>query len=177
MLKNFNLILSTYRRRENDCLSELWYFSEKVFGVKVIRAAKTGLPGLLVALVDSDPLDFVEKLRNTIVNNPYDIRFILKVVPIQKVTKSDINVIKSTVLQLVEKNLSPGESYKIDPVIRLSTLTRKEVIEEIAPEIKNPVNLENPDKIVRIEVIGERTGVSVIPPSAIISLMKLRRRI
>jgi len=26
MLKNFNLVVSTYRGRENDCISELWYF-------------------------------------------------------------------------------------------------------------------------------------------------------
>ena len=48
MLKEFNLVVSTYRGRENDCISELWYFLREL-GDPRVEASKTGLPGLIVA--------------------------------------------------------------------------------------------------------------------------------
>jgi len=174
LLGNFNLIISTYRNRENDCISEVW-FTLKDLGIGKINVSKTGLPGLIVARIDKNPIEVVEKIRELAETNPWNFHFILKIVPIETVIETNLDKIKSVALKFAEEKIGPEETYKIDPVIRLSTLRRSEVIEAIAPYIKNKVNLENPDKILRIEIIGSLTGISVLKPQHILSIVKIRR--
>ena len=59
--------------------------------------------------------------------------------------------------------------------IRLSDLTRDEVITAIAGKIQNRVNLDYPDKVILVEVIGDRAGIAVIPPKMVVSVEKTRR--
>jgi tRNA acetyltransferase TAN1 len=48
-----------------------------------------------------------------------------------------------------------------------------EIINSIASRISNKVRLENPDKVIQVEVFPTRTGVSVIREDDVFSLMKL----
>jgi len=48
----------------------------------------------------------------------------------------------------------------------------RNIIEEVAANIERKVDLSKPDKILLIEVIGGLTGISVIKPDDVISIMK-----
>ncbi|ABL77624.1 THUMP domain-containing protein [Thermofilum pendens] len=174
MLGEFNLVVSTYRQRENDCISELWFFAKEL-GDSRLDASKTGLPSLVVAKTSLDPEDFVAKAREKIEENPWYFRYILKITPIQVTVDADIQQIVEAALRLSSSRLNPGETFKVEAHIRLSELRREDIIREIASRITNKVNLDNPDKIVLVEVIGDRAGVSVIPPSMILSVERARR--
>jgi len=78
LLKKFNLIVSTYRNREDECISEVWYFL-KEFGARVVEASKTGLPGLVVINTDLDPLEVVDRMRSIAEERPWEFQYILKV--------------------------------------------------------------------------------------------------
>jgi tRNA acetyltransferase TAN1 len=55
-------------------------------------------------------------------------------------------------------SISEGESYRISIEKRNSDISSQEVITKIANKIKNKVSLENPDKIIQIEILGGITG-------------------
>ncbi|RLE76458.1 MAG: hypothetical protein DRJ56_04100 [Thermoprotei archaeon] len=172
MLRDFNLLVSTYRRRENDCISELWYFLREMGDTRV-EVSRVGLPGLVVAKTSLDPLEVVRRLRKRALERPWDFRYILKVVPIQRVVPTDLEEIRRVALEL-SAGIGEGESYKVDVNIRLSELSRRDVIEAIAPHIDRKVNLTNPDKIIRVEVLGAVTGLSLLRPEDEVSIAKIK---
>lgn len=174
MLKEFNLLVSTFRNRENDCISELWYFLREL-GDERIEASKVGLPGLIVAKTNLDPHQVVLKLRKMALEKPWDFKYILKIIPIEKVVETSLENIKKIALELAQR-IKPNETYKIEANIRLSELSRREIIEAIAPNISRKVNLTKPDKIIRIEVIGEVTGISLITPEEELSIAKIKSK-
>ena len=58
---------------------------------------------------------------------------------------------------------------------RNSDLSSKEIITKIANNIKNKVSLEFPDRILLIEILGNKTGVSILKKSDILSTEKTKR--
>ena len=175
MLKEFNLVVSTYRGRENDCISELWYFLRDL-GDPRVEAGKTGLPGLITAKTSLNPLEVVEKLNGILEERPWEFRYILKIIPIQVVVKASIEEISKTAISLAEKSIKKDESYKIVIRKRLTDLRREELIESIATKLDRKVDLTKPDKIIAIEIIGDYAGISVLEDRHIFSLQKARRR-
>lgn len=174
MLEDFNLIIATYRMRENDCISELWFFASEL-GDRSLDASKTGLPSLVVAKTRLDPEEFAFKMRERILENPFYFRYILKVTPIQSTVPATLEDIKEAAIRLAAIKLKPDESFKVEAHIRLSELKREEIIDAIATNIKNRVNLDAPDKIIVVEIIGDIAGISVMKPTSIVSVEKLRR--
>ncbi|MEM0042722.1 MAG: THUMP domain-containing protein [Thermofilaceae archaeon] len=174
MLKKFNLLASTYRRRENDLLSELWYFLRDLGDIEV-KASPTGLPGLVVLYTKLDPFKVVEEVASRINSEPWYFRFLLKIEPIEVCTQVDLEEIKREALNLAAKKLNLNDRYRIEARIRLSALTRDEVISAIAPNIPNKVDLEHPDKIVLVEVIRDVAGIAIVEPKHIVSVQRLRR--
>jgi len=174
LLKEFNLVVSTYRGRENDCISELWYFLRDL-GDPRVEASRTGLPGLIVAKTSLNPLEVVEKFSDIFKERPWEFRFILKVVPIEAVVKATLEEISKTALSLAEEKIKENETYKIVVRKRLTDLRREEIIESIATKLNRKVNLTTPDKIVVVEIIGDYAGVSVLEEKHIFSPQKMRR--
>ena len=174
LLKEFNLVVSTYRGRENDCISELWYFLRDL-GDPRVEASRTGLPGLIVAKTSLNPLEVVEKFSDIFKERPWEFRFILKVVPIEAVVKAILEEISKTALSLAEEKIKENETYKIVVRKRLTDLRREEIIESIATKLNRKVNLTTPDKIVVVEIIGDYAGVSVLEEKHIFSPQKMRR--
>ena len=174
MLRDFNLLISTFRRRENDCISELWYFLKEM-GDKSVEVSRVGLPGLVVAKTSLDPFEVTQRIREIATERPWDFRYILKVVPIERVIPTSLDEIREVALEL-SKGILPSETYKVDVNIRLSDLSRREIIEAIAPYVNRKVNLSNPDKIIRVEVIGAITGLSLLRPEDEVSIAKIKSR-
>lgn len=174
MLENFNLLASTYRRRENDLLSELWYFIRQL-GDSEVKASTTGLPGLTVLLTKLNPFYVVEEVERKAASEPWFFRLLLKIEPIEVCVPTSLEEIRRVALSLVAKKLREGSTYRIDVRRRLTPLTKDEVISTIAPSVPNKVNLDNPDKIILVEVIGRVTGVSVVEPRHIVSIQRIKR--
>ena len=49
------------------------------------------------------------------------------------------------------------------------------MIDAVAERIDREVDLDEPDKIVLIQIVGEITGLSVIPPDKILSVEREKR--
>jgi tRNA acetyltransferase TAN1 len=66
------------------------------------------------------------------------------------------------------------DTFRVTVEKRRTQLRSREIIEAVAAVIDNPVDLENPDWVVLIEVMGEHTGVSVVRKEALLNIQKER---
>ena len=61
--------------------------------------------------------------------------------------------------------LNQGDSFKIELKRRKNeNIDRDTIIRSVAKIINNKVDLENPDKILRIELLGNVSGISFLNP-------------
>jgi tRNA acetyltransferase TAN1 len=135
------------------------------------KVDRTGIRGLVVAKTALDPLETMEKFKTFLSEKPYEFRYSLRIIPIQKVVHTELDEVKMAALELVSK-LGEGESFRVTVEKRFTSIHSRDLIEAVATEVKNKVDLENPDKILLIEVLGGYTGVALVKPSDIISVLK-----
>lgn len=173
MLKNFNLLISTSRRNERNACSELWYLLGEI-GDKTAKIDITNISGLIVAYTSLNPVEVVDEFRMLIREKPWEFRYILKVVPINRIISTSIESIKQTALNIAEE-ISNNEKYRISIRKRSTNLSSINLIETIASEINKKVNLKNPDLVLLIEIIGDVTGISLIKPTSILSIERTKR--
>jgi tRNA acetyltransferase TAN1 len=121
--------------------------------------------------VNLNPFDAIEGLRKILQERPYEFRFMLRIIPIEKVIQTDLGEIQRAVTELSSK-IGEDETFRVTVEKRFSQIHTQDIIEVAAANIEQKVNLKNPDKIVLIEVVGGLTGVSVAKPEEILAVMK-----
>ena len=168
----FNLVISTGRRKEGLCVEELRYVAD-LLGYRVENTWYTGFDGLVTAKVEGDPIEFCRKLKELVLNQQYIPRFILKVVPILRVVNTDLEEIKMCAIELAHMLIAENETYRIDVRKRGVQLHRMDIIDPIAKQIKRKVKLENPDKILHIEIFPSKTGLAVFREDDVFSLLRI----
>jgi tRNA acetyltransferase TAN1 len=170
MLRDFNLLATTYRRNERNACSELRYLLEKI-GDSAPHIDKSSAAGLIAAKSDLNPFDAVEKLREILITRPYEFRYIFRIIPIERIVHTDLDEIAKIALEFSSR-IADDETFRITIEKRFSTISTHDIIEAVAPNIKKKVNLSSPAKILLIEIIGGFTGVSIIRPSDILAVVK-----
>jgi len=65
-----------------------------------------------------------------------------------------------------------SNAFRVTVEKRFTQLSTKDIVEAAAANIERNVDLNKPDKILLVEVIGGFTGISVIKPEDILSVMK-----
>jgi tRNA acetyltransferase TAN1 len=71
--------------------------------------------------------------------------------------------------------IAQKEKFRITIEKRHTGLSSKTIIDTVAKNIDRIVDLETPDKILLIEIIGELAGLSVITPTDILSVEREKR--
>lgn len=136
----------------------------------------TNMSGILTVETKLEPIEVVKKIKEMILDEPWCIRYCLRIIPIQKITETKIESIEEGISDLV-KLIFDGESYRILIEKRNSNISSQELISRIAKKIKNKVSLEFPDKIILIETLGNKTGIAVIKKADMLSIEKTKRSI
>ena len=127
--------------------------------------------GLIVALTNLDVVAVIKKIKSLLKNDPEFFQFILKIVPINFVCETNIEVIKQIVRQKYIEFLKPNECFKLKLKRRKNELIeRDQFINVVTKAINNRVDLSNPDKIIRIEVLGNFSGISFLKRDDIIRI-------
>jgi tRNA acetyltransferase TAN1 len=171
MINGFNLLATTSRGNERAMINEILFMLKEELGDIEAQAAKTKIRGLIVAKTTLDPCTVIEKFRDIIKERPYEFRYALRILPIDKVVPTDLEEIKKATAELAKK-IGENETFRVTIEKRFTTLHSKELIEAAVGEIKNKANLENPDKIMLIEVLGALTGLSLLKPNDILAVIK-----
>ncbi len=168
-----NLIITCARHLEPETAEELVDILEEL-GDSEVEVSITNMSGILTAETKLDPVEVVRKIREMLLDEPWSVRYCLRIIPIQKVIETKIEEIEKSVTNLSSQILD-GETYRISIEKRNSDLSSQEIITKIADKIKNKVSLEFPDKILLIEILGNKTGISILKKSDILSTEKTKR--
>jgi tRNA acetyltransferase TAN1 len=168
-----NLIITCARHLEEDTEEELRDILDEL-GDSEIEVSISDMSGILTAQTKLDPIEVVKKMKEMLLDQPWSIRYCLRIIPIQKVIETKIEVIEMAISNISNQILD-GETYRILIEKRNSEISSKEIITKIAHEIKNKVSLDFPDKIILIEILGGMTGISILKEVDILSIEKAKR--
>lgn len=167
-------LVSCPRNREKDACIEARY----LFKCIELSASckRSRIPGLVVAKCETEQelTEINKQLRELLEEEAYGFHFVLKLTPIEKTVPSSLEAILQASSELKDK-INPEETFKIEVQKRFSSFHSAELIKEVADLFNQEVNLTKPDKVVVIQVMGERTGISVLRPEDIISVVKMKR--
>ena len=142
-------------------------------GTRKFSVERSAYDGILEVEAEN-PKALVTFLSNFIKSEPFKVRFILRVIPVNGVVDTKLDQISKAVKEL-STSISSGESFRITIESRDSPYSDKELIDAIADIVDRKVDLDAPDKVILLQIFGEYTGVSVLAPDDILSVQKLKR--
>ena len=168
---DFNLLVScswdNYGKAKDEVIHLLGRLGDKNPHVK--RTIARGIIGVKTCL---DSREVIRGLREIFDQDPLVIQHTFKWVPIDLWTLSDMESMKEGANQLKDR-IKKGEKWRMTVEKRRYTKHHKmDIIKEIAEIINEKVDLENPDKILRIDVIGNYAGISLLEPKETFSISK-----
>jgi len=168
---DFNFLISfpwgLYRRAKEEIAHVL-----KLLGDEKPLVKPTIAEGIIGVKARLDPREAVQGLRMLFDRDPLTFQHTLKWVPVDLWTHSDMESMKEAVIKLRNK-IQAGERWRMTVEKRRYTQYHKiEIIRELANLIDEKVDLENPDKILRIDIIGKYAGMSVLTPQDVFSIAK-----
>jgi tRNA acetyltransferase TAN1 len=170
MLSDPNLLATTFRGNESNACSELCRLLAEI-GDSASIVDKTGVAGLIAAKQAFNPFEVIEKFREILHERPYEFRYTLRIIPIEKVVRTDLGEIQSVATELGSK-IKENESFRVTVEKRFAEYAARDIVEVAVANIERKVDLKNPDKILLVEVVGGLTGLSVIRPGNILSVVK-----
>lgn len=173
---NFNLLVTTYRHREYDALDELTLLLQR-FGDESPILEIQEVSGIILAITNLNPFELTTKYKELLAEEPWQFRYILRSIPIERSIYTDLKNIEIEVENLVMKKLKRNESFRITIEKRHTSLRSKEIITSIANKLSGyKVSLENHNWIILIEIIGNKTGISVLKEIDIFSSVMEKRK-
>ena len=163
------LLISTVRFKERNCASEMYYILKKYVEVPAnkMKLRPTGVSGLvMVALYTNNVLEVAEKLKD-LVQKPGFAMFPTRIVPIEEVIPTTIDDIVKGLTKINAVERLTGKKWRITIRRRYAQeIDREELILKVADAIGDvgTVNLTDYDLELRIEILSQETGLSIIPP-------------
>jgi len=128
--------------------------------------------GIIGVKTSLDAREVIQGLQKLFIKDPLAFQYTLKWVPTDSWTYSDMDSMKEAVMNVGGK-IHEGEKWRMTVEKRRYTRYHKiEIIRELAELIQEKVDLKNPDKTVRIDIIGNYAAVSVLSPNEIFSTAK-----
>jgi len=132
---------------------------------------KTIASGILAVNTNAKSREVIARMRDIFFEDPFQFKYTLKWAPADNWCKAEIPELKKT-LEKIKGEIKKGETWAMQVEKRRTDVHATEIIKEIAPVITEKVDLEKPDKIVRIEVIGKEASVTILTSKDIFSVVK-----
>ncbi|MCS6768343.1 MAG: THUMP domain-containing protein [Candidatus Nitrosocaldus sp.] len=183
MRSDFNMLLTTYRHEERSARDEVMAVMNELYGDShgvsdaMMDVWYTGISGLLACRSSIDPFSVIRSFRDLVREEPWRVRYVLRLIPIEKVVNTSLEEISDACSELASKKISKDESFRITVEKRMHTIHSMEIIRAVASRIDRRVDLVNYDWLVLVEVVGQVTGVAVLKDDDLFSSIKLKRSI
>ena len=168
-----NLLVTCARNLETETKNEIGKILDEI-GDQESEVLNVGMRGILMVNTSIEPSKIIDWVKDKIVEEPWLIRYCLRMIPIQSVTETDMSKITKDVIKLKDV-IQQNDSYRITIEKRNTDMSSTEIITEIAKIFPNKVSLNQPDWIVLIEILGNKTGISILKENEIFSLDKAKR--
>lgn len=169
---DFNLLVScswgAYGKAKKEITHILGTLGDENPLVK--RTVAKGIVGVRTCL---DSREVTRRLRALFDEGSLVIQHTLKWVPVDLWACSDMDSMKRAVAGL-KNRIHAGEKWRMTVEKRRYTRYHKvEIIRELADLIDEKVNLSDPDKILRVDIIGRYSGMSILTPKDVFSVTNL----
>jgi tRNA(Ser,Leu) C12 N-acetylase TAN1 len=171
IVENVNLLVSSVRWAPGQAKREIIQLLRRLGDEHPVvnRTTARGLFGVRTSL---DPHAVVREVRAVFKHKPLLLQHTLKWVPVDLWIRSDEESLKDAVLRLRDR-VRPGERWRMTVEKRQYTRHHTvEIITMLAGLIRERVDLTKPDKILRIDLIGNDAAVSVLAPDETFSVTK-----
>ena len=168
-----NFIATTVRGRELEACREIKTILSEL-GDESPKAEATDVSGLIFGFTSLDVANVPEMLRKLVNSDPWKIHLIQRFIPIQEITGTSVKEIVDSAKKL-KGLVDDNETFKVQVEKRHSNIDAMKIIKEVAAIFDQKVDLENPDKIVLVEVVGGISGVSILEPEKIFSSVAAKR--
>jgi len=168
-----NLIITCARNLESETKNEIRKILDEL-GDQEPEILNVGMRGILMVNTIIEPSKIIDWVKNKIIEEPWLIRYCLRIIPIQRITDTEIDKIKQNVIKLKD-TIQKNDSYRITIEKRNTSISSNEIITEVAEIFPNKVSLNQPDWIILIEIIGNETGISILKNDDMFSLDKAKR--
>jgi len=168
-----NLIITCARNLESETKNEIRKILDEL-GDQEPEILNVGMRGILMVNTIIEPSKIIDWVKNKIIEEPWLIRYCLRIIPIQRITDTEIDKIKQNVIKLKD-TIQKNDSYRITIEKRNTSISSNEIITEVAEIFPNKVSLNQPDWIILIEIIGNETGISILKNNEMFSLDKAKR--
>ena len=168
-----NLIVTCARNLESETKNEIKKILDEL-GAQEPEILNVGMRGILMVNTIIEPSKIIDYVKNKMIEEPWLIRYCLRIIPIQMITETEIDKIKQNVIKLKD-TIQKNDSYRITIEKRNTSISSNEIITEIAKIFPNKVSLNQPDWIILIEILGNETGISILKNDGMFSLDKAKR--
>jgi len=169
---DFNLLVSCPWTETGKAKREIFHFL-RLLGDDNPVVQRTMARGIIGVKTRLDSRSVVRDLAPIFEKDTGAFRFTLKWVPVDLWVSSDIESMKEAVGKLKDR-IKSDDTWRMTVEKRRYTLHHKiDIIKALADFIDAKVDLKNPRKILRIDIIGNYAGVSVILPDEVFSTTRL----
>ena len=167
------LLVTCARNLETETKNEIGKILGEI-GDQEPEILNVGMRGILMVNTNIESSKIITWVKDKVVEEPWLIRYCLRMIPIQIITETKMSKITENIIEL--KNvIKQNDSYRITIEKRNTSISSNEIITEVAKIFPNKVSLNQPDWIILIEILGNKTGISILKNDELFSLDKAKR--
>ena len=169
------MIATTDKITMSGASSQLW-MNLRAVGDPEPKVNKTHVKGIIQGATTLDPVEAIVLMREHMRSEIERYDKLYRVMPILSWVNTNLEDIVAEV-QAQKTRIGEDDKFRVTLEKRKTKLRSREIIEAVAEVIDNPVDLENPDWVVLVEIMGEHTGVSIVRDEALFNVQKERAAI
>jgi tRNA acetyltransferase TAN1 len=140
------------------------------FGDPHPEIERTSVMGIAIVHTSIDGRKLVRRCRE-LHQAETAFEYAIKWVPVDYWCDTNLDAIKKCIDERAKDRIDTDQTWAMNvEKRRWQEFHTIEIVEYLARDIDRKVDLKNPDLIVRIDVLGEKTAVSVLKPDEIFSL-------
>jgi tRNA acetyltransferase TAN1 len=140
------------------------------FGDPSPQVEKTGVRGIALVHTTLDNREVVRRCRE-LHEKEAAFEFAVKWVPVDFWCDTSLDAMRKTVEEQIRDRIKEDETWAmVVEKRRWQEHHTAEIVEHLAAAIERKVNLSHPDRIVRVDVFGKRTAISLVTPEDIFSI-------
>ena len=141
-----NLIVTCARHLEGDTEDELIDILDEL-GDSDVKITVSSMSGIITVETKLDPIEVVRKMKEMLLDEPWSIRYCLRVIPVQKVVETSIDEIEK-MISSIKNQIEEKESYRILIEKRNSDISSKFIL-----------NLSHLKKILSISINADKNNI------------------
>ena len=146
----------------------------KRFGDPAPRVEKTDVMGIAVAHTCLDTRDVVQRCHALWKSDPQDsFEFAIKWVPVDYWCETGLAAMKAVIDSHIRERIGKNQTWGMKVYKRRwQRYHTSEIVTCLAADIPQRVNLDHPDWILCVNVIGRRTAITLLKPEEIFSIRR-----